>query len=145
MIFAVKGHVEKVVNDEKTQTRRNSDRYEVGRTYAIQRGRGKSGDSRGRILITHKWREEAYTPEAEGSVENVISVEDAIAEGGYTPDHYEMLYESMSPFWKTRWAYVFEFWSTGSMESLEKALKNARNNPSVKFDSLRPTVMEEES
>jgi len=54
MIFAVKGHVKQVVIGDKTQTRRSSDKYQVGKTYAIQSGRGKKADPRGRILITHK-------------------------------------------------------------------------------------------
>lgn len=134
MIFAVKGHVEQVISGEKTQTRRTSNKYNVGQTYAIQPGRGKHGDPRGRILITKKWEEKAYEYFGRlAFIETQISKEDALAEGGYEPEYYEMLYESISPFWKTRWAYVFEFWSTENMDGLEQALKDARKYSSTKF------------
>jgi len=145
MIFAVKNHVEQVINGEKTQTRRNSDKYNVGQTYAIQSGRGKKADPRGRILIIEKWEEKAYKYFGRLMlVETQISKEDALAEGGYEPEDYEMLYESISPRWKTRWCYEFEFWSTESIESLKQSLKDAKKHPSVKFDSLRSTKTEEE-
>ena len=144
MIFNVKGHIEQIVKGTKIQTRRDSDKYEVGRTYAIQSGRGKLGDTRGRILITHKWNEEAYSPFGE---ETVIHPRDALAEGGYDPEDYEMLYESIHPFWKKRWVYEFEFWPTESWHSLKQSLENAMITPSIPYipcDSIRPTMTEEE-
>ena len=127
MIFAVKDHVEQVVNGEKTQTRRNSYKYNVGQTYAIQSGRGKKGDSRGRILIIRKWSEDWGT---------MIKDNDAKAEGGYNSIEYEHLYADMNPTWEIRWCYEFEFWSTESIESLKQSLEDAKKYPSVKFDSL---------
>ena len=105
MIFSVADHVEQIVNGTKTQTRRASSRYEVRKTYAVQPGRTKPGDPRGRILITHKWREEGGATNAEWHIHPA----DAKAEGGYSPDEYENLYWGMHPFWEERWAYEFKF------------------------------------
>jgi hypothetical protein len=100
MIFNVADHVEQIVNGVKTQTRRDSDRYEVGKTYAIQPFRTAKADSRGRILITHKWLETWF---------DHIHPVDAYAEGCYTVREYEALYEKLHPRWDERWAYEFEF------------------------------------
>lgn len=116
MIFSVKGHVDQIMAGTKTQTRRDSAQYRVGQSYAIQTRRGGSGDTRGRILIKRKWYENY-------GVEFHISAKDAKAEGGYIPEDYEMLYESMHPFWKKRWAYAFEFMPTKSWDELKKSLK----------------------
>lgn len=110
MIFNVKGHIEQIVNGAKTQTRRDSGKYEVNKTYAIQPGRGKFADPRGRILITYKFIEEANISDIyEGNIDGMISRQDALEEGGYTPEYYEMLYEDIHPFWRTRWVYKFKF------------------------------------
>ena len=124
MIFNVKGHIEQIVNGTKTQTRRDSGKYGVGKTYAIQPGRGKFGDTRGRILITHKWIESYF---------KTIHVNDALAEGGYIPEDYEQLYEKLHPDWAGRWAYEFEFWPTESWHSLKQSLENARIGPSIPY------------
>ena len=124
MIFNVEGHIEKIIRGEKTQTRRDSGKYKVGKTYAIQPGRGKLGDSRGRILITHKWIEPYW---------KTIHVNDALAEGNYTPEEYEQLYEQLHPDWAGRWAYEFEFWPTESWHSLKQSLENARIGPSIPY------------
>ena len=105
MIFSLEGHIEKIMRGEKTQTRRDSGKYMVGKTYALQPGRTKPGDPRGRILITHKWSEDKSHP----SGPNLIHVMDAEAEGGYSCDEYEDLYEGLHPGWETRWAYEFKF------------------------------------
>lgn len=131
MIFALKGHIEQVINGEKTQTRRRCKyhslpRYDIGKTYAIQSGRGKKAIPFGRILITDSKLETE-------NIRVVISEEDAKAEGGYTPQIFEDLFSRMHPGWLARWAYTFEFWSTESIDGLEQALKDARKYSSTKF------------
>jgi len=115
MIFSKSDHIQQIISGTKTQTRRPSDRYQIGKTYAIQPGRGKPAIPEGRILITDKWMETRVL----GVGGNVIlislssfdeiSPEDAQAEGGYTPEEYEKLYEEMYPGWLVRYAYVFKF------------------------------------
>lgn len=124
MIFVFPGHIDQIVDGTKTQTRRNSSKYKVGQTYAIQPGRCKPGDPRGRILITRKWRETPINP---------ITEHDAQAEGGYNSIQYECLYSELAEGWRERWCYEFEFWETESIESLENALKDAQKHPSTKF------------
>jgi len=139
MIFNVADHIEQIVKGTKTQTRRDSGKYEVGKTYAIQPRRGKPGDTRGRILITHKWIEPYF---------KTIHVNDALAEGGYAPEEYEQLYEKIHPDWAGRWAYEFEFWSTEAWHSLEQSLEDATTTPSIPYiphPSLRPSIIKEES
>jgi len=98
VIFAKADHIRQIIAGTKTQTRRPSGRYQVGRTYAVQPGRGKPAIPEGRILITGKRLEDRR-----------ISREDAKVEGGYTPDEFETLYESMYPDWVWRYAYTFKF------------------------------------
>ena len=141
MIFNVEGHIEKIVNGTKTQTRRYSDKYKVGKTYAIQPRRGKPGDTRGRILITHKWSEDKSHP----SGPNIIHALDAEAEGGYRCDEYEELYESLHPGWETRWVYEFEFWPIEAWHRLEQSIEDARITPSIPYipcTSLHPKEIE---
>jgi hypothetical protein len=107
MIFSIGNHIQQIKDGTKTQTRRPTDRYEVGKTYAIQPGRGKKGIPEGRILILEKWEEWSKIPV------DYLDQYDAQAEGGYTPKDYETLYERMYPSWKIRWAYGFEFVPNG--------------------------------
>ena len=100
MIFSMADHIEQIKKGTKTQTRRKSPSYSVGHTYAISRGREK-GILDGRILITRK--------RAERFNDGFISVVDALAEGGYTPGQYEILFKNMYPGWIMRYAYTFRF------------------------------------
>lgn len=100
MIFSVANHIEQIIKGEKTQTRRSSDRYEVGKTYAIQPARTAKAISQGRIRIIHKMCE---------VWDLKISPDDAKAEGGYTVEQFEKLYEKLHPNWDARWAYTFRF------------------------------------
>jgi len=109
MIFS-KDHIKQIIARTKTQTRRKSPAYRVGRTYAIQPGR-KMGILEGRILITRK-REEKY-------LDGGISVVDALAEGGYTPGQYETLFSNMYPDWIIRYAYTIEFVPRKQYRSME--------------------------
>jgi len=101
VIFSIGDHISMIIHGEKTQTRRQSDRYQVGELYSIQRRRGERGIPAGKIRILRKWMEDqAY---------DYISLKDADAEGGYFPDQYEALYSKMYSLWDQRWAYEFEF------------------------------------
>jgi len=100
MIFSIGNHIELIQLGLKTETRRPTDKYRVGRTYAIQPGRGKKGIPEGRICIINKWEEDW---------EQKVTEEEANAEGGYTIKDFEDLYEKMYPIWEIRWAYEFIF------------------------------------
>jgi len=110
MIFSKSNHIEQIIAGTKTQTRRPSDKYQIGKTYAIQPGRGKPGIEKYRILITGKRKE--YRGET-------VSVKDALAEGGYTPEEYETLYESMYPSWLVRYVYTFRVVVEGKLFKLK--------------------------
>lgn len=98
MIFSVGNHVQLIQKGQKTQTRRDSDRYEVGKTYAIQPCRTCKAIKEGRIMIIDKKWEMGF-----------VHPVDAKAEGGYRVDEFEELYEKLHPFWYKRWAYTFRF------------------------------------
>lgn len=111
MIFSKADHIEQIIEGTKTQTRRIAGplgaNYQVGKTYAVQPGRGRRGISEGRILITKRWKEKRY---------ELVNERDAQAEGGYIPMEYEDLFESMYPRWKARWCYEFKFIPTEEAE-----------------------------
>lgn len=94
-------HVEQIVRGTKTQTRRQSGRYEVGGLYSIQPKRAKRGIPDGKILIIAK-RKEVFGADK-------ISALDAEAEGGYDSEEFEALYRAMYPSWTVRYAYTFKF------------------------------------
>ena len=100
MIFSIGDHVEMIKNGQKTQTRRQSSTYMLGRTYGIQPGRRTLGIAEGRILITGKRKE--LSP-------GNISKEDAWDEGCYSPNFFEKLYRELYPRWEIRYAYTVEF------------------------------------
>ena len=108
MIFSISDHVEQIKNGSKTQTRRKSKTYLVGKTYSIQPGRTKSGIPEGRILILKKL--------VETNPFDCISEEDAMAEGGYDVEQFEFLYTRMYPDWKERYAYTFKFIPKGGIK-----------------------------
>lgn len=101
MIFSMADHIEQIKKGTKTQTRRLSKTYIVGKTYSIQPARRMASILEGRILITDK-REEKY-------LDGGISESDALAEGGYTSGQYEIIFKRMYPDWTIRYAYTFEF------------------------------------
>jgi len=104
MIFSVGDHIQQIINGTKTQTRRKSSWYVVGKTYSIQPGRTEPGIPEGRILITNKMTESRlYLTGLR------ISRADALAEGGYGPEQFEKLYSQMDRGWGVRWAYTFKF------------------------------------
>jgi len=105
MIFAGecngKKHIDMVLSGEKTQTRRLSSRYLVGRTYAIQPCRTCKGTKGKKIMIDDAWVEQ--------NIPNTLAIswEDALAEGGYTQREYEELFRKMYGTWWARYAYKF--------------------------------------
>ena len=101
MIFSIGDHVEMIKSGQKTQTRRQSGFYKVGKTYSIQPGRGKKGIADGRILITGKKGERQFL--------HWISSEDAWDEGQYMPLEFERLYRRIYHKWVARYAYTFKF------------------------------------
>lgn len=103
MIFSVDGSIEKIKNHTKKRTRRPTDRYQVGKTYAIQPGRTKPGIPEGRIQILAKWEEWKRIPV------DLVDSHEAKVEGGYIPEEFEELYEKMYPNWTERWAYVIDY------------------------------------
>lgn len=100
MIFSVGNHVDLIIKGEKTQTRRKSSLYRLGKTYAIQRGRTQKGIIEGRIIIIKKRIETSP---------KLISLEDSKAEGNYDPEEFEKLYTTLYPNWVIRWVYTFRF------------------------------------
>ena len=78
MIFSMADHIEQILKGTKTQTRRKSGKYRVGRKYGIQPGYSKPNIADGKIYIVDK--------KIESRVYDKISVEDAKAEGGYSPE-----------------------------------------------------------
>lgn len=116
MIFSIEGHIPKILNDTKTQTRRPSDKYKIGNFYAIQPARGKPGIQDGKIYIMAK-REEI---KCESIQWYAIMPEEAQDEGGYTPQEFEKIYEGMYPGWQTRWAYLFKYYPTEAIEMMKR-------------------------
>ena len=103
MIFSVSNHAQQIIRGEKTQTRRDSDHYQVGKSYAIQPKRTAKAISEGRIFILKKKEEICCTR---------ISIKDAKAEGNYNPEEFENLYEKLHPKWVKRFAYTFSYLPT---------------------------------
>ncbi len=104
MIFNVPGHIEAIRNGTKTQTRRiNRGIYKVGKDYAVQSKRGAKGEPDIRIVIDRIW-EERYTQ----YLTNLISEQDAQAEGGYTPIEFEEIFRKLNPKrGGDRWTFEF--------------------------------------
>ena len=102
MIFKQE-HVDMILAGTKTQTRRiNRGYYNVGHSYAIQPCRTCKGVQGYRIVMDSIEKE--FT-----TIYQKISVKDALAEGGYTPEEFESLFKAMYPKWDTVTRYVFEF------------------------------------
>lgn len=101
VIFSIADHIKQIKRGEKTQTRRKSGSYMVGKKYSIQPRRRALGIPDGRIRILDKRIEQKpWTG---------ITYEDAKAEGGYTPDEFDALYENMYKGWRERYAYTFRY------------------------------------
>ena len=115
MIFSLADHIEQIKAGTKTQTRRPSDKYKVGKLYAIQPGRGKHGIPDGKIIVSAKIIELNHPDPKWGW----IMADDALAEGGYTPGEYEKLYELMYPGWEKRYAYLFSYYTTEELALME--------------------------
>jgi hypothetical protein len=112
MIFAVPGHIERIKARTKTETRRRQAlNYKKGRLYSIQPKRTAKGIPDGKILVLNKileLKEKDYP----------ISVESALAEGCYTPEEYEKLYEKLNPGWNNRTAIKFSYVPTWKLQQL---------------------------
>ena len=131
MIFSIGDHIEQIKGGTKTQTRRPRDRYKVGNLYAVQSGRRKKGIPEGKIFIAFKKRE--WKPDLSEIPETArfsrtwrkweagypLHERDAKAEGGYTPEEYEELYERMYPDWTERWVYYFSFFTADDIKEVQ--------------------------
>jgi len=125
MIFSISDHIEQIKAGTKTQTRRPTARYQESTLYVVQPGRGIKGIPDGRIFIGEKWREHKIHTDLplnsfarrwmELEAGCPISKLNAKAEGGYTPNEYELLYEKMYPGWQERWAYRFSFFTVDQL------------------------------
>ena len=127
IIFSVSGHIEQIKAGTKTQTRRASDRYQVDRLYSVQPRRACKGIPEGKIYIAEKVRE--WKPDLSGLPKGArfarrwheaeagypIQGYNAWAEGGYTSEEYEALYERLHPGWTWRWAYYFTFFTVDDL------------------------------
>lgn len=111
MIFTPK-HIEQIKAVTKTQTRRvNRGKYQVGKDYSVQPGRGRKGIPNLRIVMD-EIIEEVVTfthPLHRLWVEKPISVKDALAEGRYTPEEYEEEFLRLYPKWDGTKRWVFKF------------------------------------
>jgi hypothetical protein len=135
MIFSIEGHIEMVIAGTKTRTTRDSDRYKVGKLYVIQPKRTAKGISDGKIYIgqvTREWKPDfSDLPTSARFARQWRAMEagypirphNAKAEGGYTPEEFEKIYEEMYPNWDVRWAYDICFFTT---EEIERARKFER-------------------
>ena len=117
MIFAVEGHIEKIKKGTKTETRRGAaalSHYHIGHSYSVQPKRAMPGIKEGRILITDKWLEQKIQP-----IKNYpIPPQNAIAEGNYTTEEYEILFNKLHPDWVVRSAFKFKFLPAPPMKNL---------------------------
>ena len=129
MIFAIADHVKQIIEHTKTQTRRSSARYQIGKLYAIQPKRTAKAIPEGKILIIGK--------RGEHSAYDVISESDAKQEGGYTPEQFERLYSKIHPNWKIRYAYTFRFFTTDRLERERRATLKRIEQLRVKFTLVR--------
>lgn len=135
MIFSVPGHIEMIRNGictypplasglphfiVKTQTRRpNRGIYKVGKDYAVQSKRGVKAETDIRIVMDEihaegmtSYHAAVLLAQSRGmnSISQAhISVNDALAEGGYTPEEYEKAFRRINPKWDgwERWVYTF--------------------------------------
>jgi len=104
--------VKRILEGKKTQTRRlNRGKYQVGKSYAIQPCRTCKGIDGYRIMMDRIWKETITRPQEIGKNPSfdIISEADAIAEGGYTPAEFEILFRELNPGWIEieRWAFKF--------------------------------------
>ena len=126
MIFNIPGHIEMIRNGLhppipqsgylsfplKTQTRRvNRGIYKTGKDYAVQSKRGVKAESDIRIVMDRIWEEEITPPYdiREDPSYAVISMEDAWAEGGYTPLEFDEIFRKLNPKWDGIIRYGFKF------------------------------------
>jgi len=85
MIFS-KDHIEKIRDGTKTQTRRLKSNYKIGRSYAVQPGRGKRAIPDMRIEILDIWQEKL----------GEISEEDCREEGYNSSDEYREIWAKIN-------------------------------------------------
>jgi len=99
MIFSQE-HIDMILEGTKSQTRRKSNKYEIGKSYSIQPGRGKPGIVGARIKITKKRREKLGD----------ISLSDVHKEGYDSIDDFIKVVRRINGEWNPKQEmYVFDF------------------------------------
>lgn len=102
MIFKQE-YVDMIISGKKTQSRHpNRGYYKEGHSYAIQPCRTCKGIPGYRIVMDTIRDEHT-------DIYHLISTMDAQAEGGYTPEEFEMLFRALYPKWNRVVRFVFEF------------------------------------
>ena len=129
MIFSIPGHIEMIKSGDKTETRRQSGVYSVGRSYSIQERRTGPGSLEGRIRILKKRVETINDPP--------ISVESAWAEGKYEALEFEKLYNDLYPGWNSRFAYTFEYVRTLRARAMTIAKEQAQARSLEKWKRIK--------
>ena len=112
MIFSIRGHIDMIRKGEKTQTRRvNRGIYQEWKDYAVQQKRGVKAEIDIRIVMDDIWVERCKNRvDCKGHpLDPCIFIEDAQAEGGYTPNEYEREFKKAYPAWDSNWRWVYEF------------------------------------
>lgn len=128
MIFKPE-HAQLILEGKKTQTRRvNRGKYQVGKSYAIQKCRTCKGIDGYRIVMDRIWEECCHEPE-----ERLwIFTTDAYKEGGYTPEEFENLFIELNPKWNGRSRWGFEFHVAKPickfLSIMWRRMKNENNN-----------------
>jgi hypothetical protein len=102
MIFKPE-YIDLILSGKKTQSRRpNRGYYKEGHSYAIQPCRTCKGILGYRIVMD-------MIRDEHTDIYHKIAIEDAIAEGGYTPEEFETLFKALYPKWNRVVRYVFGF------------------------------------
>lgn len=116
--------VKLILEGKKTQTRRlNRGVYQIGKSYAIQECRTCKGIEGYRIVMDKICKRESF----DGALR--IFPSDALAEGGYTPAEFEMLFRKLYPKWderKGRWAFEFHVISYLHKKTKKGRIKNEK-------------------
>ena len=125
-------HFDMVLDGTKTRTTRLSDRYQLGKDYAIQPKRTKKGMEGYRMVIDKKTKE---APDFwVGDYPNwSTSYKDAKAEGGYMPEEFEEVFRKLHPKWdgKERWAYEFHVVTIAELTNLKRMEKKTKEENAI--------------
>ena len=107
--------------------------------YAVQRKRGVKAEPDIRIVFNRIWEEvvQAIYPGKPESYFKIISLGDAIAEGGYTPHDYERIFAKLNPNWNGEGRWAFEFHVIEVYTADEKEIYRKFDNAQKEVDKER--------